>query len=67
MQSEKKEFQKDMSPLRKSNSREDILNDSIDEAMEKYDTPLKESKINPKERDAISKKLNLDDLSEQKK
>ena len=43
MTSEKKEFVRDFnaSPIRKSNSREDILHESMDEAMEKYDTPLK--------------------------
>ena len=39
MMSEKKEFSKEMTPIRKSNSREDLLQGSIDDAMDKYDTP----------------------------
>jgi Ca2+-binding EF-hand superfamily protein len=51
--SSKKDLEKDLSasPIRKSNSREDILHDSIDEAMEKYDTPHKGTDhINAKDR-----------------
>lgn len=41
--SSKKSLQREIqaTPMRKSNSKEDLINQSIEETMEKYDTPMK--------------------------
>ena len=54
-----KEFAKECSPMRKSNSREDILQESMEEAMDKYDTPVKGEDDEAKAKSGVAKKLNL--------
>lgn len=61
MSPEKKELDRVSHSFKKSNSKEDIINESLDQSIEKYDTPPKEEKYEHRDKQAISKKLDMEE------